>query len=480
MKNLRMLKQAKNLFFLGIKGVAMANLAVIYKKLGFNVFGSDFKEEFITDTLLLKNNISIINSFAPNALPKDIDLVVYSAAHGGLSSPQVKEAIRRKIKIINQAELIEDLSKSHNKSIAVCGCHGKTTTTALLSYALLQLGVNPTYLVGAPSFRAGKLHYPGGDTSNKDYFVFEADEYAVDPPRDIRPKLNFYKSDYVLATNIGFDHPDVYRDLAHTKQVFLDFFQNRKTVFLCGDDKNLYSIKSKIKSLCFTYGYDKRNDLVISHYQTNSPGTRITINYFGKKMGMIESALYGEKNISNLAGVVLVLIKLGFSFKNIRQAIKNFSGVKRRLEHIYSKKNIHLFDDYAHHPQEIMATINALRQRFPKHKLIAIFQPHTYSRTKSLLNEFADAMILADKSIIAPIFPSAREKIYSQSVNSQMIADLVNKIKANTVYAEKNDQQIVKRLKQLIDRKTIILILGAGDIYKLQDEIIKVIDKFDK
>jgi len=147
------------------------------------------------------------------------------------------------------------------------------------------------------------------------------------------------------------------------------------------------------------------------------------------------------------------------------------------LEHIYSKKNIHLFDDYAHHPQEIIATINALRQRYEKHKIISIFQPHTYSRTKSLLNEFAESMLFADKSIIAPIFPSAREKIENQNVTSQMIADIANKIKENTIYAEKNNKQIIKRLEQLIDAKTTIVIMGAGDIYKLQDEIIRVIKK---
>jgi len=465
-----------NIFFLGIKGVAMANLAVIYKKLGNEVTGSDLEEEFITDKILLQNKIDIINSFLPMSLPNDIDLLVYSAAHGGLSNPQTKEAIKRKIKCINQAELIEELIESHKKSIAVCGCHGKTTTTALLSFALLQLNVSPTYLVGAPSFRAGKLHFPGADTLSKDYFIFEADEYAVDPPRDSRPKLNLYKPNYVLATNVGFDHPDVYRDLEHTKQVFLDFFQNRKTVFLCGDDKNLYSLKSKINSPCFTYGYDKNNDLVIGNYQTDSSGTKITINYLGKKLGVIESALYGEKNISNLAGVVLILTNLGFSFEKIKKAVKNFSGVKRRLEYLYSKNNINLFDDYAHHPQEIIASVNALKQRFPKYKLVVIFQPHTYSRTKSLLNEFAQSMITADKSIVAPIFPSAREKLENQNVSSQMIADVANKLKPNTVFASKNNMQILNYVKQYVDKSTIVLILGAGDIYKLQDDIIKIIN----
>lgn len=473
-----MIKETKNIFFVGIKGVAMANLAIIYKKLGHNVSGSDLEEEFITDRILLKNNIKIIKSFLPDALPKDTDLLVFSAAHGGTTNAQFIEASKRNIRCINQAELIENLSEIHNKSFAVCGCHGKTTTTALLSYAFLQLGVEPTYLVGAPSFKAGRLQYPGGDTLSNNYFVFEADEYAVDPPRDNRAKLNIYKPDYILATNIGFDHPDVYRDLEHTKQVFLDFFQNRKTVFMCGDDKNLSSVKSKIKSRCLTYGFNKENDLVVSNFQTNNLGSGASISYLGKKLGRIDSDLYGEKNISNLAGVVLLLINLGYSFDNIRKAVKNFSGVKRRLEHIYSKNDIHLFDDYAHHPQEIVATINALRKRYPKHQLISIFQPHTYSRTKSLLNEFAASMLLSNKSIIAPIFPSARERIGGQDVSSQMIVDISSKTKINTVYAEYTNQQILKRLEQLIDKKTIIVILGAGDIYKLQDDIISVIKRF--
>jgi len=273
---------SKNIFFLGIKGVAMANLAVIYKKLGKNVSGSDLEEEFITDKMLLQNNIKIINSFLPDILPKDTDLLVFSAAHEGITNAQVIEAKKRNIKCLNQAELIEELSQNHKISIAISGCHGKTTTTALLSYALLQLEINPTYLVGAPSFRAGKFQYPGGDTLDNNYFVYEADEYGIDPPRDVRPKLNLYKPDYVLATNIDFDHPDVYRNLGHTKQIFLEFFQNKKVVFLSGDDKNLHSIKSKIKSPHLTYGYSKNNDLVINNYRINNFGTKITINYLGK------------------------------------------------------------------------------------------------------------------------------------------------------------------------------------------------------
>ena len=196
-----MLEQSKNIFFLGIKGVAMANLAVILKKMGKNVTGCDIEEEFITDKLLKDNKIDWTVGFDQDNIPKETDLIVYSAAHGGTNNPLIVEAIKNKVNVISQAQLLGELMDEFENKIAVCGCHGKTTTSSLLVYALNKLKQRPSYLVGVPF-----LLDIQGEIFRKKYFVVEADEYGVNPPTDKTPKFNLLNPNYIIATNIDFDH----------------------------------------------------------------------------------------------------------------------------------------------------------------------------------------------------------------------------------------------------------------------------------
>ncbi|MDO8609812.1 MAG: Mur ligase domain-containing protein, partial [bacterium] len=245
-----------NFFFIGIKGVMMANIAVILKKMGYQVTGTDIEEEFITDSLLQKENIKYFTGFLSEVLPSTIDCIVFAASHGGINNPLIIEAKKRKIKVIHQAELLGEIMKEFKTKIAVCGCHGKTTTSSLLSYALLKLRVNPSYSVGVPYFGDIK----GADYLGNDYFVVEADEYGVNPPEDKTPKFNFLNPDYVICTNIDFDHPDVYKDLEETKNAFFKFFlktvrghpegDRKKPLILCIDDLNIYQSINPPATLC--------------------------------------------------------------------------------------------------------------------------------------------------------------------------------------------------------------------------------------
>lgn len=465
-----MLDQAKNIFIVGIKGVAMANIALILQKMGRNVAGSDVSEEFITDKLLKKNNISWQISFKPTKLPKKTDLVIYSAAHQGRNNPQILEAKKRGIQIISQAEFLGKLTKEFKTTIAVCGSHGKTTTSSLLSYALIKLGVNPNYMVGSSSFN----DYPGGNFKSKDYFVLEADEYGVNPPQDKTPKFHFLNPEYILCTNIDFDHPDVYLDLNEVKQSFFKFFNGKKLI-LCADDTNILQYINKLKRNRFvTFGYSEKADLKIINPQITEQKSTFEIVGTIHELSLHETftiSLFGEKNISNAAGVVLLLLQLGFPVEKIKKAIKGFTGAKRRFEKVYSYHDTFLFDDYAHHPREIEATIQAARNRFPQRRIVIIFQPHTYSRTQALLKDFATSLSMADKSFVLPIFPSARENVKDFNVASSDIAKLnPNKI---TNVASKED--LILHLRSNILHSDIIFTLGAGDVYKLANGIIKLI-----
>ena len=452
-----MLKQAENIFFLGIKGVAMANLAVILKKMGKNVYGCDTEEEFITDKLLQNNKIDWMIGFDPDKLPKKTEIIVYSAAHGGTNNPLVVEAKQRKIKIISQAQLMGELMNQFENKIAICGCHGKTTTSSLLVYALNKLNQKPSYLVGVPFF----TDYQGGDFQDKKYFVVEADEYGVNPPLDKTPKFHFLNPDYIIATNIDFDHPDVYKDIAETKKAFSKFFNNKKLIVDI-DDPNL-SGKNNI-----SYGFSDKANYQIINEKITEEYSEFEIN----KIGKFRIDLFGRHNISNAAAVIVMLLQLGFQSRQIEKAILGFKGAERRFELVYKKNDTFLFDDYAHHPTEIAATINAAKSRFNKKRIILIFQPHTYSRTSNLLKEFRESLSLADIGLILPIFASARENSNQFNISSKDIT----KDKKNLFYVQ-SELQLINQLEQILKEGDVVFTMGAGDVYKLKDELIKIINK---
>ena len=462
-----MLNQSKNIFFLGIKGVAMANLAVILKKMGKNITGCDIEEEFITDKLLKDNKITWITGFDANKLDKETDLIVYSAAHGGTSNPLIVAALQNKIKVISQAKLLGELMDQFENKIAVCGCHGKTTTSSLLVYALNKLKQKPSYLVGVPFFTGCQ----GGDFQDKKYFVVEADEYGVNPPTDKMPKFNLLNPNYIIATNIDFDHPDVYKDIEETKEAFKKFFSDKKLIANI-DDPNLVQCINISKVI--TYGESEKADYQIINYKISEEETTFEI----KNVGEFSISLFGKHNISNATAVIVQLLELGFKAEEIKKALIGFTGAERRFEKVYFKNNIYLFDDYAHHPAEIAATINAAKARFKGRRIIVIFQPHTYSRTSNLLKEFKESLSLTDVGLILPIFASARENSSQFKVSSKDIADGSR----NLQYVDSN-VQLINQLAIILKEGDVVFTMGAGDVYKLREQIIKIINsklKIDK
>ncbi len=467
-----MLNQINNIFIVGIKGVAMANLALILKKMGKKISGSDVGEIFITDELLKKNKIEWQVGF--DNLPSEIDLVIYSAAHGGLNNPQVVEAKKKGIKIISQAEILGQIMQNFKRRIAVCGSHGKTTTASLLAYSLIKLEEKPSYLVGAPNF----TNFCGADYQKSDYFVIEADEYGVNPPFDTTPKFNFLSPNYIVCTNIDFDHPDVYKNLEEVKSAFLKFFKKNLSssiLFLCADDYHTNKILNQLERKSYlTYGFSDKSDYQIVNWRTSETESEFEIKFRGNLREVKDKfriKLYGEKNISNAAAVVACLLTLNFSAEKVKKAIENFTGAQRRFEKIYFGNSIFLFDDYAHHPKEIEATIKAARMRFPQNRILIIFQPHTYSRTFSLLSEFARALSYADKSFILPIFSSARERPGNFKISSQ---DIVRLSPSKLIYIS-TKKKLHQYLGSLLQPQDVIFTMGAGDVYKLKDDIIKII-----
>lgn len=463
--------ELRNYFIVGIKGVAMCHIAVILKKMGKTVTGADIADSFITDEVLSQNDIPCQVGFEPGALPPDTEVVIYSAAHGGIDNPIVLIAQEKGIRVVSQADFLGNLISKFNISIAVCGTHGKTTTSSLLAYALIKLGAKPSYMIGSSTFSAGDETFIGGDYNGADYFVIEADEYGVNPPKDKTPKFHKLIPSQALCLNVDYDHPDMYENVEAVAEAFKTFLAHVQTrVIYCQDDVNTAMVAATLpQDKAEGYGLSPQAEYRIKHYELRAGKPAFTLENDIETVENIELALYGEKNVLNAAGVIAVLLNLGFAPAEIKAAVKDFTGPKRRMEIKFEKNGTTLVDDYAHHPQEIEATVSALRARFPGKRLILIFQPHTFSRTQKLLKEFTTALSSADTAFVLPIFASARESRADATISSGQLGN------GTTVFSISDNAAVLEKLKGFIKGGEVIVTMGAGDVYKLDTDIIEVV-----
>ena len=463
------IETVKKVFILGIKGVGMAQIAIIMHKMGKTVVGVDVPENFITDEELKNYPITVVENFDLSSLPADTDLVIYSAAHGGTSNPLVIEAHKKNIQIMSQAEFLGSLIEKFKKSIAVCGSHGKTTTSSLLSYALTKLGVKPSYFTGSSGFN----EYPAGDYNSESYFVIEADEYGVNPPTDMTPKFLHLKPSFSLCTNIDFDHPDVFKNIQEVEAAYEKFFKQSEYNIICEDSEYATEAVKKAGVQYDSYGFSDDSTYRIINHEVNAQGSKFDLLMGEKVIADIHTALFGDHNILNAAGVFVTLLKLGFVEAQIKDAVKDFVGAKRRFEVVYNENAVTIVDDYAHHPEEIKAVIKAATERYGL-KPVVIFQPHTFSRTQALLEDFANSFMEASHAYILPIFASARENVADFTVTH---LDIVKKAKErgfDAIEAVADKQQLSAKLAS-ISAPCVIMTLGAGDVYKLRSDIIRVL-----
>ena len=400
----------------------MTALALCAQDLGAIVTGSDVDEPFVTDEILAQRKIHPTIGFSVNRLSSDMDLLIYTAAHQGSLNPQVVAAKQKGITAISHAQALGELMQD-KVGISVCGVGGKTTTAAMLSHIIDRLGAHPSFCIGVGNIPS--LHAPGRFDPQGRHFVAEADEYTVDPTQEFAPRFSYQHPKIIICTNIEFDHPDVYRNLEHTKTVFLEFFNH-----LPPDGLLIINADSTI------------NQSILPHlkvkYQTYT----------------------GDLNLGNQAAAVAAAVALGFDHDQASAALSDFTGTKRRFEFTGQVGDLWFYDDYAHHPREIKATLKAAKEKFPHHQLIAIFQPHTYSRTKALLDEFSRSFTSADQVIFLPIYASAREKP-DPTVSSATLAQLTPQ---SITVADR--VQLVQYLRRQIHGSAIIITLGAGDIYQ--------------
>ncbi len=467
------MKKKKSIHFVGIKGVGMTPLAIIAKEAGFNISGCDIDEAFITDECLLKNNIKPLIGFSKEHL-KNVDLVITTGAHGGIDNEEVVFALKNGIKVLTQGEALGlfmggDFFGKKFLGISVAGSHGKTTTTAILATIFKKAGLKPSYAIGTsiiPSLGCGG-HYDHGK-----YFIAEADEYATEPQYNKLPKFLWQHPKIAIFTNIELDHPDIYPSEESLVAVFSRFTNNLVKdglLIVCGDDSNLRRVVDQYRGRVVSYGFSVNNDYFIKKVSVLGNQTFFWLENKQMTLGEFTLCIPGEHNALNATGAIIASLECGLSIEVIKKSLPAYSGSKRRSEYKgQNAEGVLFYDDYAHHPTEIKKTLRTFKQVYPKKKIVAIFQPHTYSRTKTLFEQFISSFTDADVVLLTDIYASLREKTDS-SITSENLAQSISKLHKDAIYLPSLANVVQYLSPKKYNKDTVIITLGAGDIYKIYD-----------
>lgn len=447
------LNKYKNIHMVGIGGISMSGLAEILFKEGFNVSGCDVKSSNITEKLK-RDGIIVYLGHDPSHVT-GADLIVHTAAVKN-DNPEILKAKELGIPIIDRAELLGSLMKNYNYGIAVAGCHGKTTTTSMLAITMQQAELDPTILLG------GEIDDIGGNVriGNSPYFLTEACEYYDS-------FLKFYP--YIaIVLNIDSDHLDYFKDINQIKESFLKFISlvpDSGYIIACNDNEHVRDILKRVKDRnIITYGINWPSHYTAQNITFNSNGyPEFDVFYNGQNLGKFKLSVPGQHNVYNALATIAASTTIGINMDIVKKAIKDFRGTHRRFEYKGNINGISVIDDYAHHPTEIKATLKAALN-YPHKRIVCVFQPHTFSRTKALLNEFSQAFDCADHVIITDIY-AAREKD-NGIVNSKMLVDLLRQRGIDAEYVKTFDE-VVNFLRQKATNGDIIMTMGAGDIYKV-------------
>ena len=425
--------KATTYHFVGIKGSGMSALALILVGEGYKVQGSDVGKYFFTQQGLEAAGVPMMEFSADNIQP---GLTIIAGNAFGDDHEELVRARELGLPIYRYHHFLGKLIKGYT-SIAVSGCHGKTSTTGLLAHTLKHLAPL-SYLIGDGT---------GYGQESAKYFGLEACEY--------RRHFLSYEPDYAIITNVDFDHPDYFTSIEDVFSAFTSFVgQTTKAVIACGEDAYLRQLEAPVP--VYYYGFDSNSTVYATNIERTQDGSSFDVTFEGKFLGRFHVPTYGKHNILNALAVITVLTLEGFPADAIAQNLATFTGVKRRFS-VKTVGDLTIIDDYAHHPSEIKATIDATKQRYPDKRCIAVFQPHTFSRTVALLNEFAESLNLADQVYLCDIFNSAREQ--SGEVTIQDLAALIDQ------EVEIISSEHLSPLMQY--RDAVIVFMGAGDVDKI-------------
>lgn len=445
--------------FIGIGGISMSGLAEILLSRKFPVSGSDSHESALTDQLAEQGAVIHYPQRTEN-ITDDIDVVVYTAAIHP-DNPEFRAAQEKNLPMLTRAQLLGEIMRNYKEAINVSGTHGKTTTTSMITEILLEAHKDPTVSVG------GMLKDIGGNirVGGQETFVVEACEYT-------NSFLSFFPTIEVIL-NVEADHLDFFKDIddiRHSFKLFAEKLPEDGLLVINKDIKHCEYFTQALKCRVVTFGHEKDADYTanfISYDKFAHPS--YTLFYKGEELAKVELGVTGEHNIYNSLAAIAVARSLDIPMEVILRGLKRFTGTDRRFQKKGSVNGFTIIDDYAHHPQEIAATIEAAK-KYPHRKLWIVFQPHTYSRTAALLDDFAGALSQADEIVLADIY-AAREKntigISSDDLRKHMLEQNTN------VYYIPKFEDIEAFLLQHVEEGDVLITMGAGDIYKVGDDLLK-------
>jgi UDP-N-acetylmuramate--alanine ligase len=461
------IKSAHHIHFCGIKGVGMTAAALCVQDLGIPLSGTDIEEDFVTEDILRVRNIPMTEGFFdPSYIPADTDLLIYTAAHQGKNNPQVLSALKRGIRTISHAESVGELMVG-KIGISVCGVGGKTSTSAMLANIFDYAGKSPSYLIGVG--KVLNLQAPGHMDVGK-HFIAEADEYVVSPGVDNTPRFAFQTPSVIVCTNISYDHPDVYASIEDTKKTFKAFFDKLPSDGLLVANANsgpLGQVDLSGKKVIWYGKTPDRADWWVKGTYQGQDKQLVTLASQNMEFNLTLS-VPGDYNAENALAAYITARHLGIDHQPIIEALQLFRGSMRRFEKIGESGGIVYYDDYAHHPSQIYATLKAARQWLPLNRLVVVFQPHTYSRTKALMQNFSKSFSFADVVIVTDIYASSREQP-DPSVSGYTLAEETKKYHQNVHYIP--FASLVPELMKLSQPADAIFTMGAGNIYQIHHQL---------
>ena len=446
-----------HIHFVGIGGIGMSGIAELLLNLDYKVSGSDVKASDITERLTRRGGV-VYEGHSPEQI-KGADVVVVSSAIGS-DNPEVMAAHQSAIPVIPRAEMLAELMRL-KYSVAVAGAHGKTSTTSIIASVLGEGGLDPTVVIG------GKLKSIDSNAllGKGDFIVAEADESDG----------SFLKMSPTIAvvTNIDREHLDYYEDLDAIKNVFLNFI-DRVPFYglsvLCLDNEPVQDLIPKIKKRYTTYGMTTQADFQARNVMFKGLRSHFTLYHLGEELGEISLSLPGLHNVYNSMASVAVGMELGIAFPVIKTALENLEGVQRRLEVKGTINHITVVDDYGHHPTEIKTTLQAVRECWPESRIVVVFQPHRYTRTQALFDEFTRGFYQSDFLLVLPIYAAGESPI--RGIDSQGLCEGIKTHGHKEVLYEEGIEAAVIHLKSLLKPGDVMLTLGAGDVWKVGEKLL--------
>lgn len=450
------MRRINTIHFVGIGGAGMCGIAEVLYNQGYQITGSDIKDSAVTKRLKSLGMTIFIGHDAKNVA--DADVIVVSSAIDK-TNPEIQAALMARLPAVRRADMLGELMR-YRHSIAVAGAHGKTTTTSLLTMMLTEAGLDPTYVIG------GKLNASGKNASlgQSRYLVAEADESDASF-LSLRPMA-------AIVTNIDEDHMETYgNDFNKLKQAYIQFLQNMPfygLAVLCGDDPELSSMIDDIARPVLTFGLQEHNDVRGVNLVVDGVKTHFTVLRKDRDPLPLTLNIPGEHNVYNALAAITLATDEGVNDDAIIQAVSKFAGVGRRFEHqadvVYDGGNVLLIDDYGHHPTEVAATIKAARQSYPDRRLVMMFQPHRYSRTRDCFDDFVKVLSEVDELLLLDVYSAGETPIQGADTKS-LARSIRSRGQVDPVLLSIDDKdQIAQVLKNILKANDMLITQGAGNV----------------